>query len=613
MKDLKIFVACHKPSFVANRDFIYPVQVGCHFTKERFEGYLYDDEGDNISSKNKMYCELTAQYYAWKNIKADYYGFFHYRRYMSFSDEKLKANKFEDAIIPYADEKSIKKLNLYANIIDEYLNKYDIIATTEVDLKKLNHILKSNYHQYDITSYQYKEDLDILAEIIKEKYPQYYDETLEYYKSSKGYFCNMYIMRKDIFEEYNNILFDILEEHEKRRDYSNYTIQEYRVSGYLAERFFGIYFNYIKKHSSYRYTEVQRTLFENVEKIKDLKPRFEKNNVALALAANDYFIPYTATTIKSIIENSSKENNYDILLLTHDISDTNKQRLADMIKDLNNFSIRYLNPKRYLDDYDLYVRGHFGMETYYRLVLPEILQAYNKILYLDSDMVVMDDVAKLYNENIDGYMLAATLDADTAGLYNGYEINKKKYMDNIMKMKEPYKYFQAGTLLINLFEFRKNYTTEEILKVATAYKWELLDQDILNILCENKVKYIDMSWNSMVDMQGRRIKDIISLAPHYLQDMYFEARKNPKIIHYAGPQKPWLYPEMDMADAFFIYARNTKFYETILYRMGHCSVSDYYHSKKSLRINLMKIINKLFPYQTKRREFIKKIYKKIKR
>lgn len=69
-----------------------------------------------------------------------------------------------------------------------------------------------------------------------------------------------------------------------------------------------------------------------------------------------------------------------------------------MITDKSNFSIRYLDPTPYIQGCSFYIRGHFSIETYFRLVLPELLPGYQKILYLDSDMVVQGDVAELYNE-----------------------------------------------------------------------------------------------------------------------------------------------------------------------------------------------------------------------
>ena len=87
MPDIKIFVSCHKDSFVPDNPLLYKIQVGTALSKTRLDSALHDDDGDNISNKNKAYCELTAQYWAWKNVQAEYYGFFHYRRYLSFQEE----------------------------------------------------------------------------------------------------------------------------------------------------------------------------------------------------------------------------------------------------------------------------------------------------------------------------------------------------------------------------------------------------------------------------------------------------------------------------------------------------------------------------------------------
>ena len=567
--NIKVYISCHKECYTPKHDFMYPIQVGAEKAAKRFEGMLHDDEGENISSKNPMYCELTAQYWAWKNDDADYYGFFHYRRYMSFSEKQFPHNLFEDVEMNYLDDRVLDTLNLSKERMQSFISQYDVIATTPVVLKKLNRTLKSNYYQYEITPYRYAEDLEVMLDIIKEKYPEYYDTAYYYlHKSPIGYYCNMFIMRKEIFKEYSEWLFTILEEHEKRRDYSNYDIDGYRVSGYLGERLFGIYYMYLKQQGKYKCCELQRTLFENVDKHEQYKPAFAENNVAIAFAANDYFVPYMATMLQSIIENSSSEKNYDIFILTQDISVENRNCLRQMIEERANFSIRYINPAYLIDGYEFFMRGHFSLETYYRLVLPELLPDYDKILYMDSDMVVTADVAELYDTDVNGYLLAACRDADTAGLYNGFEPKKKEYTDKVLKLKNPYEYFQAGVLLMNLEEFRKQYDVKEILEFAASEDWQLLDQDILNKLCEDKVKYVDMSWNVMVDYGKIRINQIIRLAPQWLNKLYMEARKAPKIIHYAGPEKPWIYPEMDMGKTFWKYAKNTPYYESMLYRMG---------------------------------------------
>lgn len=606
--NIKIYISCHKKCFLPKRSFFYPIQVGAKNSSVRFSDTLHDDLGDNISEKNPMYCELTAQYWAWKNDDADYFGFFHYRRYMNFSDKILNHNPFEDAEINYLEDSVLDMLRLDEETVQNKVNQYDIIATTQVDLKKLVPPVKSNYKQYEITPYQYEEDLTVLLDIIKERHSEYYETAVNYFKSNLGYFCNMFIMKREIFHEYSQWLFDILKEHEKRRDYTNYDIAGYRVSGYLGERLFGIWYTYQKSKGIYKCTEFQRTLFKNVDEPVVLKPAFENNNIPIALAANDSFVPYTATLIQSIVDNSNNNYNYDIIILTQDITSQSRTRISHIIKNSNNFSIRYIDPTRLIEGYDFFIRGHFGLQTYYRLVLPDLIPDYDKIIYLDSDMVVNADVSELYNTDVNGYLVAACYDPDTAGLYNGYEKEKKDFMDNVMKFENPYDYFQAGTLVINLEEFRSTYSMDYILKFAVSEKWQLLDQDILNCLCKGKVKYIDMSWNVMVDYGFIRIKDIIGIAPQWLYKKYMEARKDPKIIHYAGPEKPWTSPEEDMAEIFWSYAKKTSYYEAMLYRMAHTVSDQYYYKNRGFKNKCIRVKDVVLPFGTRRHAIVKKIF-----
>lgn len=342
-----------------------------------------------------------------------------------------------------------------------------------------------------------------------------------------------------------------------------------------------------------------------------MKPAFEENNIPIALAANNYFIPYTATLLQSIIDNASNENNYDILVLTQDIKGDSKKRIQSMLAAHPNFSVRYADPSYLMEGYNFCVKDHFSLQTYYRLVLPELIPEYDKIIYLDSDMIVMTDIAELYYTDVEGYLVAACLDPDTAGLYNGYAKDKKSFMNNVMKLENPYSYFQAGTLVLNLKEFRKTYTMKYVLDFAVSEMWQLLDQDILNCLCKNKVKYVDMSWNVMVDYGGFRIKDIIGRAPQWMYKMYMEARKHPKMIHYAGPEKPWSSPEMDMGDVFWSYARKTGFYEVMLYRMSCSVVKEYAGKPTKPRQFILKLKKNLLPYGTRRYAVLKRVKQMI--
>ncbi|WP_051233667.1 DUF4422 domain-containing protein [Butyrivibrio sp. NC3005] len=567
--NIKIYIAYHKKCKVIRGDYLYPIQVGAANSSEHFENMLRDDDGDNISRKNRSYGEMTAQYWAWKNDDADYYGFFHYRRFLSFSDKKYPVSRFEEVEEEYLSDKNIKKLNFTKEHMREIINSYDIITSFPVRLKNLRFSFKNNYKQYVAAKYQHHEDIDLLLEIIKEKTPQYYKQAHRYFFDIPyGYFCNMFIMKKELFQEYCEWVFPLLDEFEKRRDYSNYSIDGERLCGYLGERLFGIFYENKKKSHKYKTLELQRVLFKNAEEIEHPDIKIGKNDVPIVIASNDYYAPYISTLLLSIADYTNIDRNYKIFILTHDMSKDNKIKIEETVKNKENIALDYIDPWYLLDGYDLYTRGHFSVETYYRLVLPELFNTVKKLVYIDVDMIVKADIAELYDTNVEGYLLAAVHDADTAGLYNGFQTDKKEYMDSKMKMKDPYQYFQAGTLVMNLEHFRKTFTTKEILDFSASQKWQLLDQDILNVLCEGKVKFLDMSWNVMYDYASIRLKEIIRLAPRWLYDMYVEARKHPKIIHYAGPEKPWLFPEADFADEYWKYAKRTPYYETMLYRMS---------------------------------------------
>lgn len=619
--DIKIYVSCHKESYIPDNDFIMPIQVGSELTSKRFEKMICDNTGDNISSKNKSYCELTAQYWAWKNTDAEYYGFFHYRRYLSFKCEySISKNNYN--IKPYItfnklSNELLDELYFNEKNMENIIRKYDVIAP----LKERNNC--SVYEQYKTSEFHKIEDLDTIIQIIKEKYPDYVDAMNIYLNSNDMYYCNMFIMKREIFNSYCNWLFSILDEHEKLRDLSDYSVDEYRVSGFLGERLFGIYYTYIKQKGAYSCCELQKVEFKDTEPQILISPIFKERYIPIVLSANDQFVPYLGVVIQSIIDNSNISNNYDIIILHKDISENSQKLIKKMIKDMTNFSIRFCNTYYLINNLNFFVDKHLSEETYYRLLIQDILKEYNKVLYLDCDMVTNYDVAELFETNIDGLLLAAVRDIDYAGIYKKSN-ERKDYTEKILKLEKPFDYFQAGVLVLNLNEFRRNFTVDELLRVATSYKWKHHDQDVLNYLCKNKVKYLDMSWNVVMNWENNFSSrmDILKLSPRFIYNEYLDSRNNPKIIHFAGYQKPWDEPECDYSEEFWKYARKTYFYESIIKRM----ILRKRDNKRKARLgeNAIKIkgigktvfidmrkINELFPPGSKRRILVKNLAKLI--
>lgn len=229
MVDIKLFVCCHQPMPIPKHSLLVPVQVGAALTDKLFPGFLYDNTGENISQKNRSYCELTAQYWAWKNIEADYYGFFHYRRYLY---PNLSAKR------PYhiAKEPSLSLLEgLGYDGFSELIQGYDLIAPMAEDM----HI--SVREHYADSQGHHKKDLELAVQLVRERCPEMEAAINTYLTGTTSYFGNIYIMQREVFRDYCAWLFPILEEFDQRADTSNYTSQEKRVDGYIAERLFGIY------------------------------------------------------------------------------------------------------------------------------------------------------------------------------------------------------------------------------------------------------------------------------------------------------------------------------------------------------------------------------------
>lgn len=252
VQDIKIFISCHKEYYVPKHPFLYPIQVGADFEHKLFQGMQPDNTGENISFLNRRYCELTALYWAWKNVSADYYGLFHYRRYFSFIETHIRPYK----ILTEPDNSTLLLHGFEPQNMLEVINKYDIIVPVPEKM------FISAYDHYKQSKYHHIEDLEMIRDIVKVFYPNFSEAVEEYFESKELFFGNMSIMKKDIFNDYCRWLFKILNEFDNRKDFSNYNSKEMRVNGYLGERLLGIYCTWLKQKENIRIGYLPRIHFE---------------------------------------------------------------------------------------------------------------------------------------------------------------------------------------------------------------------------------------------------------------------------------------------------------------------------------------------------------------
>lgn len=620
MRDIKIFVT-HTPNkemVQISNSLYYNVIAGSDFQKNPVPAGMYqDNQGENISSKNKSYCELTTQYWAWKNQKADYYGFCHYRRFFSFNSEKIKESDWGTVEYQVLDQHAVSELKLNEKDMQSYIEKYDFLIAEGINTERLG--AKSVYEHYKNAKELHIKDLDTFLEIIDEKYPALSETAQEYVRGNVFYPCNMFIMNKETFYDYSSILFDILDEFEKRADMRLYSREGYRTTGHLGERMVGIYYMYLKKCGQHRLGELQIALIRNAEKETAVKKIPAEKSVPIVLAANQKYVPILFTCIKSIVDHTSKDNQYEIYIFHTDINDESKRNIINELAK-ENVNITFINVTGYVSGYRLQAKEHITTETFYRFLILDILKVYQKVVYLDCDMIIMRDVAELYHTDIGDHLIAAAKDPDFMGQCNGANPDTKKYCDTVLKLESPYKYFQAGVLVLNVTELNKVTNVTKLLEMSDTGVYKYSDQDILNVICENRVYYLDMSWNMLVDCNRERWHSVVKYAPYYILDEYEEAREHPYIVHYAGFLKPWMRPTEDFAEEFWKVARTTMYYEVIFSQMQndfawHIS-NGMIHQTQMERVawkdKVRPVLQKILPKGSRIRGLARKMYWKMK-
>lgn len=140
MKKIKIFVSHRKDINSATISNPLYINVVCgQALGNPQKGKIGDNTGDNISIKQPYYSEYTVQYWAWKNVEADYYGLCHYRRYLSFADKMFpEYNDQRFAAEPNMKLKFIKKYGLLNPFkMRREIEKYDVITSVTYDVKNI--------------------------------------------------------------------------------------------------------------------------------------------------------------------------------------------------------------------------------------------------------------------------------------------------------------------------------------------------------------------------------------------------------------------------------------------------------------------------------------------
>lgn len=294
---------------------------------------------------------------------------------------------------------------------------------------------------------------------------------------------------------------------------------------------------------------------------------FLPDTIPIVFSSNDYFIPYMSTMMQSIMENSNPNKNYRFFVLYREIDSNNISLINEQLSFFPNFTVEFIDITQYFKEYNLFISGNYTVEVYFRLLIPYIFSEYQKVLYLDGDMICCTDIASLFDIDINDNILAGVMDLYIISYFynqNFTDNNEKKKYDVLLNLKKPINYFNSGLLIINIELFNKTISMEKLLEIAKSREWQHHDQDILNSLFGEKTLILSINWNLLNSTHSR-----LKYLPSNLQNEINEAIKNPKIIHY----KPWNYENYIINfELFWKYATRTPFINVIIERMKNNNI-----------------------------------------
>lgn len=573
MKTIKLLVGYHKPATLLKNDFLVPIHLGRAVAEKSakdgqlsdkelqwmFDNMIGDNTGENISHLNREFCELTGLYWAWKNYAAlenpDYIGFMHYRRHFVLNQTLINnsmPDNFNLIRVPYIGENYLPDISLDKKTLMDRLNTVDGIYSAS-EREESPYDYRKNHHSG--TFREYRKCLDIL----ERKYTGFKEISDEYNTGRKHFWSQMFILSGEDFLNYCEWLFSILIELHATIDYSEYNAYQRRAVAYCGETLNGIWASYSEKKQYKLWGYYPSTFVKDPRGAMGIENMSISGGIPIVFTADRNYYLYIGVAIQSIIENKENETQYDIIILETGLTGFQKEKLEVLSR--HDVHVRVLDVaevcKKYKMD-ELMTIHHLNHAAYIRLLLCEILKNYHKVIYLDSDLVVLTDLSEVYY-NTD-------LSRNYAAVVKDYLIRSVfvqrpefvQYMKEVLHVDDLDMYFNSGVMILNLDLMRADGIQGRLLEVARINNKYFHDQNVLNSVLYKKVVYLDGVYNVNYFLYFDMYRDAIP-------DSYFDEFRRPKILHYASRNKPWRKPELPASGIFWHYARLTPLYEEIVY------------------------------------------------
>jgi lipopolysaccharide biosynthesis glycosyltransferase len=259
--------------------------------------------------------------------------------------------------------------------------------------------------------------------------------------------------------------------------------------------------------------------------------RFIKDAIPVVLCVNEAFAPYLAVMLQSLLNKSNPQRKYHFMIFGRELSDKVQDYLKKQVEKFTHCTIDFIDPQPALTGIPLVAVNHVSIDAYSRLFIPYWLDKYEKVIYLDSDMILRADIAELYDIDIEPFCIAVAANDMAASCVEsrkyGYFIKRSSVF---MLLENWSRYINSGVLVFDTKKFTKEFPYRDFFRFAiyftNRYAKRMNDQDVLALLLKDNYFVLSPVWN--YNWSGRSGKG-----------KYQAAGPNVKIVHFAGKLKPW--------------------------------------------------------------------------
>jgi lipopolysaccharide biosynthesis proteins, LPS:glycosyltransferases len=304
--------------------------------------------------------------------------------------------------------------------------------------------------------------------------------------------------------------------------------------------------------------------------MKKIIPFSPEKNIPIVFATDETYAPYMSVTLQSILEHISTHLYYDFLVLTNGLSLDTQEKLTSQVSKYINCSIRFLNIIDFIDiDAKKFeIRAYYSIVTYYRIFIPHILSEYDKIIYVDCDMLLFSDISDIFlNTDMSDKYMAGAPDIGIIKLF--YE-NKKiaNYLKKEIGINDVSMYLQAGFIIFNLNMMRKDSIMEKMISRLDKGYLEWQDQDLLNFACKNKIVRLPMEWN-IIYIYAINKDTLREKIPMEIYRSFINSCDNIKCMHFANFPRPWTNPNFEEAIPWWETSGRTPFSYELIRRLSY--------------------------------------------